>query len=111
MSLVEAHTGVERRHPRHEVVDADDLLLVARADGGAARVAAHAEWFGPRAVLGILGGSVASRRAPMSWQGVGCLRITYGRSIGEREPNVHSLPRAFFALFREREREPKVHSL
>lgn len=43
MSLVEAHTGVERRHPRHEVVDADDLLLVARADGGAARVAAHAE--------------------------------------------------------------------
>jgi hypothetical protein len=74
MSLVEAHTGVERRHPRHEVVDADDLLLVARADGGAARVAAHAESseFGPRAVLGILGGSVASRRAPMSWQGVGC---------------------------------------
>jgi hypothetical protein len=56
MSLVEAHTGVERRHPRHEVVDADDLLLVARADGGAARVAAHAEEFGPRAVLGILGG-------------------------------------------------------
>jgi hypothetical protein len=46
---------------------------------------------GPRAVLGLLGGSVASRRAPMSWQGVGCLRITHGRSVGEREPKVHSL--------------------
>ena len=42
MCLVEAHSGLECRCPRHEVVDADDLLLVARADGGAAGVAVHA---------------------------------------------------------------------
>eukprot|EP00964_Phaeocystis_antarctica_P120462 scaffold84212_cov63-Phaeocystis_antarctica.AAC.5 len=42
MSLVEARPGLERHRPRHEVVDADDLLLVARADGGAAGVAVHA---------------------------------------------------------------------
>lgn len=48
MCLVEAHSGLECRCPRHEVVDADDLLLVARADGGAAGVAVHAvRWRAP----------------------------------------------------------------
>ena len=42
MPLVEARTGLKRHRPPHEVVDADDLLLVARADGGAAGVAVHA---------------------------------------------------------------------
>jgi hypothetical protein len=90
MSLVEAHTGVERRHPRHEVVDADDLLLVARADGGAARVAAHAGvWSArrvgnPRRQRGITQGAHELARCRV-------LRITYGRSVGEREPKVHSL--------------------
>ena len=42
MPLVEAQTGLKRHRPPHEVVDADDLLLVARADGGAAGVAVHA---------------------------------------------------------------------
>ena len=39
MPLVEARTGLKRHRPPHEVVDADNLLLVARADGGAAGVA------------------------------------------------------------------------
>ena len=42
MPLVEARTGLKRHRPPHEIVDADDLLLVARADGGAAGVAVHA---------------------------------------------------------------------
>ena len=42
MPLVEAQTGLKRHRPPHEIVDADDLLLVARADGGAAGVAVHA---------------------------------------------------------------------
>lgn len=42
MPLVEAQTGLMRHRPPHEVVDADDLLLVARADGGAPGVAVHA---------------------------------------------------------------------
>ena len=42
MPLVEARTGLKRHRPPHEVVDADDLLLVARTDGGAAGVAVHA---------------------------------------------------------------------
>jgi len=56
MPLVESQTGLKRHRPPHEVVDADDLLLVARADGGAAGVAVHAgtgEHTGPSARLGV----------------------------------------------------------
>jgi hypothetical protein len=112
MSLVEAHTGVERRHPRHEVVDADDLLLVARADGGAARVAAHAEvWSArrvgnPRRQRGITQGAheLARCRVPED-------HIRTQRWRARAKSTLSNQGRSSRCFASESRCEPKVHSL